>query len=101
MNDCAPGGRGNGYSRNRTRRKPGSSLTPGVLTGGEDDERTVWDPQREHRKHPRPPLRAGPVRVEGPRPAPPSDSCDEEDVRLALLAGLALRYLARDRGRAW
>jgi hypothetical protein len=48
-----------------------------------------------------PPLRAGPVRVEGPRPAPPSDSWDEEDVRLALLAGLALRYLARDRGRPW
>ena len=48
-----------------------------------------------------PPLRAGPVRVEGPRPAPPSDSWDEEDVRLALLAELALRYLARDRGRPW
>ena len=46
-----------------------------------------------------PPLRAGPVRVEAPRPAPPSDSWDEDDVRLALLAGLALRYLARDRGR--
>ena len=50
---------------------------------------------------PGPPLRAGPVRVEGPRPAPPSDSWDEEEVRLALLAGLALRYLARDRGRPW
>ena len=48
-----------------------------------------------------PPLRAGPVRVECPRPAPPSDRWDEEDVRLALLAGLALRYLARDRGRSW
>ena len=45
-----------------------------------------------------PPLRAGPVRVEGPRPAPPSDSWDVEDVRLA---GLALRYLARDPGRPW
>ncbi|HEX3312536.1 MAG TPA: J domain-containing protein [Streptosporangiaceae bacterium] len=50
---------------------------------------------------PGPPLRAGPVRVEGPRPAPPSDSWDVEDVRLALLAGLALRYLARDPGRPW
>jgi curved DNA-binding protein CbpA len=47
------------------------------------------------------PLRAGPVRVDGPRPAPPSDSWDEEDVRLALLAELALRYLARDRSRPW
>jgi curved DNA-binding protein CbpA len=50
---------------------------------------------------PGPPLRAGPVRVEGPRQAPPAGGWDEEDVRLALLAGLALRYLARDRGRPW
>jgi curved DNA-binding protein CbpA len=48
-----------------------------------------------------PPLRAGPVRVEGPRPAPPTGGWDEEDVRLAVLAELALRYLARDRGRPW
>jgi curved DNA-binding protein CbpA len=50
---------------------------------------------------PGPPLRAGPVRVEGARPAPPADGWDEEDVRLAVLAELALRYLARDRGRPW
>ena len=49
---------------------------------------------------PGPPLRAGPVRVEGPRPAPPAASRDE-DIGLAVLADLALRYLARDRGRAW
>ncbi|HEX5287960.1 MAG TPA: hypothetical protein VFX25_03760, partial [Streptosporangiaceae bacterium] len=48
-----------------------------------------------------PPLRAGPVRVEGPRQAPPAGGWDEQDVRLAVLAGLALRYLARDRGRPW
>ena len=48
-----------------------------------------------------PPLRAGPVRVEGPRPAPPAGGWDEQDVRLAVLAGLALRYLAWDRGRPW
>ena len=48
-----------------------------------------------------PPLRAGPVRVEGPRPAPPAGGWDEQDVRLAVLAGLALRYLARDRDRRW
>jgi len=48
-----------------------------------------------------PPLRAGPVWVEGPRPAPPAGGRDEEDVRLALLAALALRYLAADRGRPW
>jgi hypothetical protein len=50
---------------------------------------------------PGPPLRAGPVRVEGPRPAPPAGGWDEEDIRLAVLAELALRYLARDRGRPW
>jgi len=64
---------------------------------------------------PEPPLRAGPVRVEGPgaappagggnmrspRPAPPAGGWDEEDIRLAVLAELALRYLAADRGRPW
>ena len=47
---------------------------------------------------PEPPLRAGPVRVEGPRQAPRAGGWDEEDIRLAVLA---LRYLARDRGRPW
>jgi len=50
---------------------------------------------------PGPPLRAGPVRVEGPRPARPVPGRDEEDLRLAVLAELVLRYLARDRGRPW
>jgi curved DNA-binding protein CbpA len=45
-----------------------------------------------------PPLRAGPVRVEGPRPASPPGSWDEQDLRLAVLA---LRHLAADRGRPW
>jgi curved DNA-binding protein CbpA len=49
---------------------------------------------------PGPPLRAGPVRVEGARPAPPAGGWDE-DVRLAALAELVIRYLARDRGRPW
>ena len=44
-----------------------------------------------------PPLRAGPVRVEGPYPAPASGGWDEEEIRLAVLARLVLRYLARDR----
>jgi curved DNA-binding protein CbpA len=49
---------------------------------------------------PGPPLRAGPVRVEGPgQESPPGR--DEQDIRLAVLAGLALRYLAADRGRPW
>ena len=50
---------------------------------------------------PGPPLRAGPVRVDGPYPARPAPGRDEEDLRLAVLAELALRYLARDRGRPW
>jgi len=50
---------------------------------------------------PGPPLRAGPVRVEGLSQAPPAGGWDEQDVRLAVLAGLALRYLARDRDRRW
>jgi curved DNA-binding protein CbpA len=48
-----------------------------------------------------PPLRAGPVRVESPRPAPSAAGWDEQDIRLAVLAGLALRYLAAGRGRPW
>jgi hypothetical protein len=47
-----------------------------------------------------PPLRAGPVWIEG-GPGGSAGSRDEEDVRLALLAELLLRYLARDGGRPW
>jgi hypothetical protein len=50
---------------------------------------------------PGPPLRAGPVRVDGPYPAPPGVGWDEEEVRLAVLAELVLRYLAAGRGRPW
>ena len=52
-------------------------------------------------RRPGPPLWAGPVRVEASGPAPQADSRDEEDLRLVLLAELALRYLARDRGWPW
>jgi curved DNA-binding protein CbpA len=45
-----------------------------------------------------PPLVAGPVRVEGgPGPVPRAGGWDEDDLRLALLAELVLRY----RGRGW
>jgi curved DNA-binding protein CbpA len=50
---------------------------------------------------PEPPLRAGPVRIEASRPAPSGEGWAEEDIRLALLTELALRHLARDRGRPW
>jgi hypothetical protein len=48
-----------------------------------------------------PPLVAGPVRVERPGPAPSAGDWAEEDVRLAALAELMLRHLARHRGRRW
>lgn len=50
---------------------------------------------------PEPPLRAGPVRVDRPHPASPPEGWDEDDIRLVVLAELALRYLAQDRGRPW
>jgi curved DNA-binding protein CbpA len=48
-----------------------------------------------------PPLWAGPVRVDGPHWAPVPAWPDEEEIRLAVLAGLALRYLARDWDWPW
>jgi hypothetical protein len=48
-----------------------------------------------------PPLWAGPVRVESPHRAPGPGMRDEEDIRLAVLAGLALRYLAWDWDQLW
>jgi curved DNA-binding protein CbpA len=47
---------------------------------------------------PGPPLRAGPVRVEGPSGVPASGR-NEDEIRLAALAALALHCLARDRHR--
>jgi len=49
---------------------------------------------------PGPPLRAGPVRVER-LPGYPATSEDHDDARLAILAGLALHWLARGRHRPW
>jgi DnaJ domain len=50
---------------------------------------------------PRPPLQVGPVRVERPGAAPPAGGWDEEDIRLAVLAELALRYLTREWEGPW
>jgi curved DNA-binding protein CbpA len=51
---------------------------------------------------PGPPLRAGPVRVEGPSGVPASGrDRDEDEIRLAALAALALRRLARNRHWPW
>ena len=49
---------------------------------------------------PGPPLRAGPVRVQGPSGVPASGR-DEDEVGLAALAALALHCLARDRHWPW
>jgi hypothetical protein len=62
---------------------------------------TGWGDGGPPLRVPGPLLRAGPVRVEPLHPAPPAGGRDEEDIRLAVLVGLALRYLARDRGRPW
>ena len=53
-----------------------------------------------------PPLWAGPVRVEGPYPDDPypdglPGQHDKEEARLAILAGLTLRYLAGDGDWPW
>jgi curved DNA-binding protein CbpA len=48
-----------------------------------------------------PALRAGPVRVDGFPPAPRLADGDDEYIRRAVLAALALRYLAADWRRPW
>lgn len=50
-----------------------------------------------------PPLRAGPVRIEGGRPGPAAGfpAADDAEDEIITLAVLALRYLAADWGRPW
>ena len=48
-----------------------------------------------------PPLWAGPVQVEEPRRTPAPARTGEEEIRLAVLAALTLRYLAQDWDRPW
>ena len=48
-----------------------------------------------------PPLWAGPVRVEGPHPGAVPGRPDAEEIRLAILTGLTLRYLAWDADWRW
>ena len=50
---------------------------------------------------PGPPLRAGPVRVEGSSGPQPAGGRDAEEITLAIVAALALRCLARDWDQLW
>ena len=93
--------------------RPGDAEAPGWFRTlaeayqvlGDPARRAAYDRALARERQPAvrvagPPLRAGPVWVERPRPAPPAASRDE-DTGLAVHADLALRYLARDRGRPW
>ena len=71
-----------GRVRVTVRRTPGPGATPSAVAG--------------------PPLVAGPVRVEGgPVPVPRPGGWGEEDLRIALLAEMVLRYRGRGRGWPW
>jgi curved DNA-binding protein CbpA len=83
-------GRRAAYDRDLAREQPAAGTT--VQRAADPDRVTPLV------RVPGPPLRAGPVRVEGPRPAAQAAGWDEEDIMLAVLA---LRYLARKRGRPW
>jgi curved DNA-binding protein CbpA len=93
--------------------RPGDADAPGRFRAlaeawqvlGDPARRATYDRALARERQPavrvaEPPLRAGPVRVERPRPAPPA-ACWDEDIGLAVLAELTLRYLVRDRGRPW
>jgi curved DNA-binding protein CbpA len=56
---------------------------------------------REARMPGSPPLWAGPVREEGSHPVPVPGWREEDEIRLAILAGMALHYLAWDRYWPW
>lgn len=73
--------------------------TPPPVSRMSDRPTAAWAPAA--RMPGSPPLRAGPVRVEGPCPGAAPGRRDEEEIRLAILTGLALRYLAWDRDWPW
>jgi curved DNA-binding protein CbpA len=93
--------------------RPGDADAPGRFRAlaeawqvlGDPARRAAYDRALARERQPavrvaEPPMRAGPVPVERPRPAPPAASRDE-DIGLAVLAEQALRYLARDRRWPW
>jgi curved DNA-binding protein CbpA len=77
-----------------------------ALARGQTAPSASWPPEpavmAPTARMPGPPaLWAGPVRVESPPRAPGPGRRDEEEIRLAVLAGLALRYLARGWDQLW
>jgi curved DNA-binding protein CbpA len=70
---------------------------------GDPARRAVYDRRlRNHRAAaPERPLRAGPVWVNIPPPAAGSRTAEEDAVRLAVLAELAVRYLASGWSSMW
>ncbi|HEY2287481.1 MAG TPA: DnaJ domain-containing protein [Streptosporangiaceae bacterium] len=89
------------YDRALARERPPATRVPAAGAGMPVRRPTGQGGAGPLVRAPGPPLRAGPVRVERPSPGSPAGGQDEDDVRLAVLAELALRYLARDRGRPW
>ena len=94
-------GRRAAYDRALAREQQPATRVPAVSTGVTVRRPSERGDGRPLVRVPGPPLRAGPVRVEGPGRESSAGGQNEEDIRLAVLAGLALRYLARERGRPW
>ncbi len=102
-----PGPGGSASDDGRAARTPASrragvsvpvTVTPGTVTPGTVTPGTVTPGIRT----PEPPLRAGPVWVDAPHPAVAAAApAMDDEVRAAVLAELAMRYLAGDWGRPW
>jgi curved DNA-binding protein CbpA len=77
---------------------------PAIPAGTRVPVRYPGGPRRAGQRVPAagPPLRAGPVWVDRPHPTPDAAAgWDEQDIRLAVLAELAVRFLGRDWDLPW
>ena len=73
--------------------------TPAAAAPAARAQRPAWGASMT--RAPGPPLRAGPVQVSGSYGPQRAGGRDEEEIRLAILAALALGYLARDWDQLW